>query len=67
MKVGDMVKIKESGQIGLILEKVMHRVPDGNPNGDFYIEFWYKIACDDEITMIPKYRFHTYAEVINEE
>ena len=66
MKLGDMIKIKETGQIGLILEKVRHCVPDGNPNGDFYVEYWYKVACDDMITVIPQYRFHTYAEVINE-
>ena len=66
MKIGDMIKMKRTGKIGLILEKVRHCVPDGNPNGDFCIEYKYKVACDDKIVMIPAAKFHVHAEVIRE-
>ena len=64
MKIGDMVKMKRSGEIGLVLQKVRRCVPDGNPNGDFNIECRYKIAVGDEVFVVPQRNFFHFAEVV---
>ena len=66
MKVGDMVKLKKSGNIGLVVDKVRRCVPDGNPNGDFNIMYSYRVACDDKFIMIRQQDFFKVAEVVNE-
>ena len=66
MKVGDMVKLKRSGRVGVVLQKVRRCVPDDNPNGDFNIEYTYRIACGNDIVAVPQRSFHMAVEVINE-
>ena len=53
MRVGDMVKFKRTGEVGLIIEKIRKCVPDGNPNGDFNIEYHWRISCNDKIISVP--------------
>ena len=65
MKVGDVVKFKATGQVGLVLERLRRCVPDGNPNGDFTIEYRYKVSFGDEIVHIPQSNFCRYVEVVN--
>tara|TARA_R110001583_G_scaffold14285_1_gene60083 strand:- start:8605 stop:8802 length:198 start_codon:yes stop_codon:yes gene_type:complete len=43
MKVGDVVKERCSGQVGLVIEKLSRAEADGNPNGDFTISYRYKV------------------------
>ena len=66
MKIGDMIKMKRTGEVGLIVEKIRKCVPDGNPNGDFCIEYKFKVACGDKIVIVPQHGFHAYAEVVRE-
>ena len=64
MKIGDMIKLKQTGEVGLIVEKIRRCVPDGNPNGDFNIEHHYRIAIGDRFVMIPQAGFFRRAEVV---
>tara|TARA_Y100001970_G_scaffold260131_1_gene341876 strand:+ start:289 stop:495 length:207 start_codon:yes stop_codon:yes gene_type:complete len=66
MKAGDMVKLKKSGDVGIVLQKTRRCVPDGNPNGDFNIEYTYRIACGEDIFVVPHRNFHLVVEVISE-
>ena len=65
MRVGDMVKFKSTGHVGLVLERIRRCVPDGNPNGDFTIEYKYKVSFGDEVVLIPQSNFWRYVEVVN--
>ena len=64
MKIGDMIKLKRTGEVGLIVEKIRKCVPDGNPNGDFNIEHHYRIAIGDRFVMIPQAGWTRVAEVM---
>jgi len=64
MKVGDAVRFRKTGKVGLIVEKLRRCVPDGNPNGDFTVEYRYKIACGEDIINIPQTRFYSVLEVV---
>ena len=66
MKVGDMVKLKRSGRIGIVLKKIRRCVPDGNPNGDFNIEYTYRIACDNDIIAVSERNFYMAGEILSE-
>ena len=63
MKVGDVVKERCSGQVGLVIEKYRRAEADGNPNGDFTISYQYKVMFDTEIVFIRNARS---IEVVNE-
>lgn len=43
MKVGDTVRVRHTGQIGLVVEKRRMAFPDGNPNGDFVTRYRYQL------------------------
>ncbi len=64
MKTGDMVKLKKSGRVGIVLQKIRRCVPDGNPNGEFNIEYTKRIACGDDIVVVPHRNFHLSVERI---
>ena len=64
MKVGDAVRFKKTGRIGLVVDCFRRCIPDGNPNGDFNIEYRYKIACGEDIVNIPRSNFYNVLEVI---
>ena len=64
VKIGNAVKFRKTGKVGLIVEKTRHCVPDGNPNGDFTIEYRYKIACGEDIVNIPQSGFWSAVEVV---
>ena len=66
MKAGDMVRLKKTGRVGIVLQRVTRYVPDGNPNGDFNVEYNYRIACGNDIVVVPHRNFHLAVEVINE-
>ena len=66
MKIGDMIRIKLTGKVGLIVEKIRKCVPDGNPSGDFNIEYHYRVSCNDGFVVIPQRNFFRVAEVISE-
>ena len=66
MKVGDAVKIRRNGEIGLIIQRTRRCVPDGNPNGDFNIEYSYKVACGEKIVTIPQRDAYAMMKVIND-
>lgn len=63
MKVGDVVKERCSGQIGLVVEKYRRAETDGNPNGDFTFSYRYKVLFDTEVRIVRNLRS---MEVINE-
>jgi len=63
MKVGDVIKDRYSGQVGLVVEKYRRTEPDGNPNGDFTISYRYKVLFDTKIVMVRNTRS---VEVISE-
>mgnify|MGYP001326732658 CR=1 FL=1 len=63
MKVGDVVKYRCSGQIGLVIEKNRRVLSDGNPNGDFMVYYRYKVLFDSETIMIQN---PGDVEIINE-
>jgi len=63
MKIGDVVKERCSGQVGLVIEKYRRTEADGNPNGDFTISYRYKVLFGTETVMIRNTRS---VEVINE-
>lgn len=65
MNVGDVVKFKKTGDIGLVLEKIRRCVPDGNPNGDFTVEYRYKVSFGGEIINIPQSNYSRFLEVVN--
>ncbi len=65
MKVGDVVKFKKTGNIGLVLEKIRRCVPDGNPNGDFTVEYRYKVSFGDEIIIVSQSNYSRFLEVVN--
>ena len=65
MRVGDAVEIKRDGSVGLIVDKIRKCVPDGNPNGDFTIEYSYKVACGEKIMIIPQRSSYRMMRVIN--
>tara|TARA_B100000085_G_C18167151_1_gene359989 strand:+ start:40 stop:237 length:198 start_codon:yes stop_codon:yes gene_type:complete len=64
MKIGDMIKLKRTGEVGLIVEKIRRCVPDGNPNGDFNIEEHYRVSIGDRFVMIPRAGWTRVAEVV---
>jgi hypothetical protein len=66
VKVGDLVKLKRSGRIGIVLQKIRRCVPDGNPNGDFNIEYTYRITCGNDIVAVPAHNFYMVVEVLSE-
>jgi len=63
LKVGDVVKERCSGQVGLVIEKYRRTEPDGNPNGDFTISYQYKVLFGTETMFVRNTRS---LEVINE-
>jgi len=63
MKIGDVVKERCSGQVGLVVEKYRRAEPDGNPNGDFTISYRYKVLFGTEAVFIRNVRS---VEVISE-
>ncbi len=63
MKVGDIVKLRSSGKVGLVVGRSRQTRPDGNPNGDFMIYYQHIVLFDDETIMIQN---PGTAEVINE-
>ncbi len=63
MKVGDCVKLKVNGKIGLVTERIRRTEPDGNPNGDFVIYYVHRVQFDDRSMIIKK---HSSVDVINE-
>ncbi len=64
MKVGDAVRFKKTGKVGLVVDCFRRCIPDGNPNGDFNIEYRYKIVCDEDIINVPQVGFYNVLEVI---
>lgn len=62
MKVGDIVKERCSGQVGMVIQRIQKRELDGNPNGDFTTSYQYKVMFDTEIVVIRNARS---VEVIN--
>tara|TARA_R110001583_G_scaffold12612_8_gene55853 strand:- start:117 stop:314 length:198 start_codon:yes stop_codon:yes gene_type:complete len=56
MKLGDLVRERCSGQVGLVVEKYRRAEADGNPDGDFTISYRYKVLFDTEIVMIRNTR-----------
>tara|TARA_B100000700_G_scaffold272626_1_gene316354 strand:+ start:1672 stop:1878 length:207 start_codon:yes stop_codon:yes gene_type:complete len=66
MKVGDMIKLKRSGRLGIVLKKIRRCVPDGNPNGDFNIEYTYKVACGNDIVSLPARNLYMSVEMLSE-
>jgi len=64
MKIGDMIKLKRTGEVGLIVETIRRCVPDGNPNGDFNIEYHYRIAIGDRFVTIPRAGWSRIAEMV---
>ncbi len=67
MKIGDMVRLKKSGSIGLIVDKFRRCVPDGNPNGDFNIVHTWQVQCADSVVNIRQRDFFKVAEIIYED
>ena len=65
MKVGDAVEMRRDGSVGIIINKIRRCVPDGNPNGDFNIEYSYKVACGEKIFIIPQHGSYSMMRVIN--
>ncbi len=63
MKVGDVIKLRSNGKVGLVIAKYRRAEPDGNPNGDFTISYRYKALFGTE-TMIIHNR--SSVEVISE-
>ena len=63
MKVGDVVKERCSGQIGLVVGRYRHAEPDGNPDGDFMIHYHYRVLFGSEAVMVRNTRS---LEMINE-
>ena len=63
MKIGDVVKLRWDGRIGLVTERFRRAESDGNPNGDFTVYYVHRVVFDDGTMMI---RDHTAVEVINE-
>lgn len=63
LKVGDAVKERCSGRVGLVIEKYRRAEPDGNPNGDFTISYRYKVLFDTETVFVRNARS---VEIINE-
>ncbi len=52
MKVGDMVKLRSNGKIGLVVDRFRRSEPDGNPNGDFMISYRYRVLFGEKTMMI---------------
>ena len=63
LNVGDAVKERCSGRVGLVVEKYRRTEPDGNPNGDFTVNYRYKVLFGTEIVFVRNARS---VEVINE-
>lgn len=63
MKVGDVIKERCSGQVGLVIEKYRRVEQDGNPNGDFTVSYKYKVLFGTETVFVRNARS---VEVINE-
>ena len=63
MKVGDVVKERCSGRVGLVIEKHSRAEADGNPNGDFTISYQYKVLLGTETIFVRNSRS---VEVISE-
>ena len=63
MKVGNIVRERCSGRVGLVIEKYRRAEADGNPNGDFTISYQYKVLFGTETAMVRNTRA---LEVINE-
>ena len=63
MRVGDIVKERCSGQVGMVIQQIQKRELDGNPNGDFTISYQYKVMFGTEIVVIRNARS---VDVINE-
>ena len=63
MKIGDVVKLRSDGRVGLVTERFRRTVPDGNPNGDYTVYYVHRVVFDSETMMI---RNAGSVEVINE-
>ncbi len=63
MKVGDVVKLRSNGKIGLVVDRYKRSVSDGNPNGDFMIYYRYRVLFGEEEMMIQN---RGSVEVVNE-
>jgi hypothetical protein len=63
VKVGNIVRERCSGRVGLVIEKYRRAEADGNPNGDFTISYQYKVLFGTETAMVRNTRA---LEVINE-
>ena len=63
MKVGDVVKLKVNGKIGLVTDRIRRTEADGNPNGDFVIYYVHRVQFGEQSMVIKN---HSSVEVINE-
>jgi hypothetical protein len=63
MKVGDVVKLRSNGNIGLAVGRLRRTELDGNPNGDFTVYYRYKVLFGEESMIIRK---PGLVEVVNE-
>ena len=52
MKVGDVVKLRSNGKIGLVIDRFTRSEPDGNPNGDFMVCYRYRVLFGEETMII---------------
>ncbi len=52
MRVGDIVKLRSNDNIGLVVEKYRRTEQDGNPNGDFYVYYHYRVLFGSSSVMI---------------
>jgi hypothetical protein len=52
VKVGDLVKHKGFGKVGLVVDRFRRSIPDGNPNGDFIIYYVHCVLFNTGTMMI---------------
>jgi hypothetical protein len=63
MQVGDAVRLRADGRVGLVIARLSRPEPDGNPNGDFTISYRYRVLFGEKTMMIRNARS---VEIINE-
>jgi len=63
MKVGDVVKERCSGQVGLVIERHSRAELEGSPNSDFTVSYQYKVLFGTETVFVRNTRS---VEVISE-
>jgi hypothetical protein len=52
MNVGDAVRLKSTGEVGIVVKKHRRSVHDGNPNGDFTFEYRWSVLFGNETRTI---------------